>query len=519
MQPNYQGRVPTGRADRRQERASIKRGYNRPGRWRAWLLVAILAAAVANAALVIVTSEEVHAQGPRSLRVPRTVLEDQEETLLEEPEAGPAVQPQAEQQKIIIDTDPGVDDATALIWLLSQQSYPINPLAIVTVAGNTTLENATRNAQFILSLVGRQDIPVVPGATEPLEVDLSSTVKLIHGPDGLWFTAAGFVPPSVPPLDTPAAEFYCNTLEHNEEAILVLTLGPLTNLANAIQTCPYVPGSNETDASGVNWTEVRIVSLGGAFAGGNQTPVAEFNMWQDPEAAKIVLESGAQVTLVLADAFSQFTLSQGNLTRLANTGASPIQAILPALQTYLQLTGGPGVAALPDPVAAMAALDPSLASSRPALVRVVESEDAPDYVRGQTIMAFDFPARLYLMRYVGDNIGDICISGTLLNDACISRLIDDALATLPPLEAINQVFGTLFGISAQTPDNAMVVTDIQANKMRNAFLKGLATPPVGVNATQDETPDGVSGTAGDQEMETEQQAPEQRLYLPLLPGQ
>lgn len=119
-------------------------------------------------------------------------------------------------------------------------------------------------------------------------------------------------------------------------------------------------------------------------------------------------------------------------------------------------------------------------------------------------MAFDFQTRLYLA----------------LNDAQISSVIDDTLAQVPPKsfeEALNEIFGILFFLSAQVPDNGVVVTDIQANKMRNLLLKGLTTEPARVNSYWENAPGSSTGTVDDQA--TEQQGPEYRLYLPSLPGQ
>jgi inosine-uridine nucleoside N-ribohydrolase len=441
------------------------------------------------------------------------VLEDLEdepatdELLAGEPEVGSADNPQTA-QKVIIDTDPGVDDAAALVWLLTQSKYPIDPLALVTVMGNGTITHTTKNAQFVLSLVGKETIPVVRGADRPTNfptVRLTSTTKLIHGPDGLWFTAAAFKP-STQPLDN-AAQFYCMTLQGHESEILLLTLGPLTNVANAIldPACQ----ANATEGKGsVDWSKVRIVSLGGAFSGGNQTPTAEFNLWQDPEAAQTVLDSGAQVSLVLLDAFDQFVLQPGDLLWLQWFGVPAIKTLLPAVLAYstVQAVAG-GTAALPDPVAAIYALDAALGAAQSALVQVVGSNGAPENVRGQTVIGFDFSARLSLS----------------MSDTAVSKVIDQELASANP-GTVKDVFSLAFTqifpkLGSQIkPDNASAVTDIHAKRMRLVFLAGLTAPLGGVHKSEAAFLADLEAAAAEPEMTGQLDNPVHQLYLPALPG-
>ncbi|MCC6169772.1 MAG: nucleoside hydrolase [Caldilineaceae bacterium] len=416
-------------------------------------------------------------QPPQSFRIPKVTVDDIESD--GEPSDALAAAP----RKIIVDTDPGVDDAAALIWLLSQRRYPVTPLGIVTVAGNTSLDNATTNALVVLSWLKRTDIPVIPGAAAPLSpVTLSSTGKLIHGPDGLWYLGWANMQ-GLPPPDSRAADtFYCQTLKGQESEVLVVALGPLTNIAKAMSVADC----------GVDWSQVQIVSLGGAKVGGNQTPATEFNMWQDPDAAAAVLGKGAQLTLVTLDGFSQFTIGPAMLKVLKHTGAPAMRALLPALQTYASvLSSEGGEAALPDPVAAMAALDTRLALGRPGLVKILGS-DVPEYVRGQTVIALDLAEW----------------STLAATDARLSEIANTVFED-PSKPNFDYLMGAIGAILMENPPNATVVADILARQMRRVFLQGV-TAHAGANA-----PAPKRGDAGsDPETSAQDDSPDYKLYLP-----
>jgi purine nucleosidase len=191
-------------------------------------------------------------------------------------------------RKIIIDTDPGIDDAVAILFALASSGFDI--LGITTVAGNIGLGTVTRNAGRILTLAGRPDIPVITGAAAPLARKGFDTAE-IHGGDGL-----GGVPFPEPDPATPtwegAPRWLAETLlRHPFGSIDILALGPLTNLARLVREHPAAAGRVG-----------RIVAMGGAIhERGNIGPRSEFNMAADPEAAEIVFRSGLPIVLIPLD--------------------------------------------------------------------------------------------------------------------------------------------------------------------------------------------------------------------------
>lgn len=384
-----------------------------------------------------------HAQTPPNLRIPATELPDLESSDDEEEER--TFDSTSTPRTVIVDTDPGVDDAAALIWLFSQQKYPIKVLGVVTVAGNTTVENASNNARSILDWLGQASVPIIQGASAPLNVPLSRTPAFIHGLDGLWFTATAEGTPDL--ADATATEFYCES-DHLEPGLLVLALGPLTNIASALQACP--------DA----WAGVEIVSLGGGKTMGNQTPVSEFNYWQDPDAAAQVLAhtllddpASPSLQLVPVDAFSQFEVKLSDFVKLQNNGVPAIANLFPALEIYMSTFAANGESAtLPDVVAAMYALENEFGTAQPALVQVLHEEGVPEVARGQTIIGLGFNERLTM----------------IASDAELSAIALSALTD--PNFDFNSA---LYNILIREPDNALVVVDIEAKRMNKKFLKAL----------------------------------------------
>lgn len=202
--------------------------------------------------------------------------------------------------KLIIDTDPGQDDAMAMMLLL--KSKVANVLAVTTVAGNSTIENTTKNAFYILSLLEREDIPLYSGASKPIRRDLVKAV--VHGESGL----EGIDPAVDVSLSSDAADQIVRLVKSFPSEVTILALGPLTNVAQAIRQDP-------ASMSCVK----QIVMMGGAFkVAGNKNRVAEFNMYVDPEAASIVTNFPANKTFVPLDACNSIQLSLDDFMAVRN---------------------------------------------------------------------------------------------------------------------------------------------------------------------------------------------------------
>lgn len=208
--------------------------------------------------------------------------------------------------KIIIDTDPGQDDAVAI--LLALASPELELVGITTVAGNVPVDLTFRNARRVVHLAARDDVPVRRGAEKPLIRDLI-TAELVHGPSGL--DGHDLEDPAEPPSDEHAVDWLIRTVMAAEEkSITLCCLAPLTNIALAFSREPRLPGRL-----------AGIVMMGGAFFnGGNSTPVAEFNVLVDPHAAQIVLQSGVPITMLPLDATHQVRTTPDRLARLYALG-------------------------------------------------------------------------------------------------------------------------------------------------------------------------------------------------------
>lgn len=215
-------------------------------------------------------------------------------------------QPIAEQQpdrgpsRVIIDTDPGVDDAFAL--LLAMRSPELKIEGITAVAGNVPLDLTLPNALRMVEIAGRDDIPVAAGAKGPLLRRLV-TATYAHGENGLG--GASFPEPKRKPIRDPAADFIRQTVRKYPEEITLLTIGPLTNIAAAL--------NSDADLARM----VRgLVMMGGSLSGGNITPAAEFNIYVDPEAARIVFQSGIPITMVGLDVTRKTSLTDEHVKTL-----------------------------------------------------------------------------------------------------------------------------------------------------------------------------------------------------------
>lgn len=191
-------------------------------------------------------------------------------------------------RKIIIDTDPGQDDAVAILLALGSPKE-IDILGITAVAGNVPLELTQKNARMICELAGRPDIPVFAGSKNPLAKRLV-TAEHVHGKTGL--DGPTLPDPTMPLQEKHAVDFIIETLRAQPAGSVTLCpLGPLTNIASAFNQAPDIIEKVQ-----------EIVLMGGAyFEVGNITPAAEFNIYVDPEAAEIVFKAGAPITVMPLD--------------------------------------------------------------------------------------------------------------------------------------------------------------------------------------------------------------------------
>lgn len=202
--------------------------------------------------------------------------------------------------RVIIDTDPGVDDALAL--LLAMRSPELKIEAITPVAGNVPLELTLPNALRLVEIAGRTDIPVAAGARAPLMRRLV-TATYAHGENGLG--GAVFPDPTIKPVAEPAAEYIRRIVRKFPHEVTLITLGPLTNIATALNGDPEL-------ASLIR----GVTMMGGSLSGGNITPAAEFNMYVDPEAARIVFQSGIPITMVGLDVTRKTSLTEDHVRTL-----------------------------------------------------------------------------------------------------------------------------------------------------------------------------------------------------------
>jgi purine nucleosidase len=253
-------------------------------------------------------------------------------------------------QKIIFDSDPGVDDSMAL--LLALASPELEVLGVTTVFGNSSVEHTTRNALRVLEVGGRPDVPVVAGAGQPLARPRDRKTS-VHGDDGLGNLGLPPAAQAATAYAGGAAGFIADTILAHPGEVTVVAVAPLTNLAQAVQSTP-----------GIVTAARRVIVMGGAvFRSGNVSPVAEANIHNDPEAARIVLSAGWPVTLVGLDVTMRTLMSDAYLDDLARAGRPVTDFIARILPIYRQayrarhaLNGIP----THDPSAMAAAIDPTL---------------------------------------------------------------------------------------------------------------------------------------------------------------
>ncbi len=247
---------------------------------------------------------------------------------------------------VVIDTDPGIDDAVAILLALASPEFDV--LGVTTVAGNLGIGVTTRNAGRILALAGRADIPVVAGADRPLARQGIDT-RDIHGGEGLGGVA--FPEPLLPPRPGHAVEWLAHLLEREpERSVDLLALGPLTNLALILRDHPDA-------ARRIG----RVIAMGGAIhERGNMGPKAEFNIAVDPEAAAMVFAAGLDLTLIPLDVTRRVRAMRETTAMLGASSSASARASGVLIDAYFQSTTGGESRPLHDPCVMLFALRPEL---------------------------------------------------------------------------------------------------------------------------------------------------------------
>ena len=206
--------------------------------------------------------------------------------------------------KILLDCDPGHDDAIAL--LLALASPEVDLVGVTTVHGNQTLEKTTVNALKLLEFVERTDVPVAAGAARPILRE-PFVADYVHGESGM--DGPALPQPTTQPDSRHAVDFIADTIRDSTDPITLVPTGPLTNIGLFLNMYPDVAEKVE-----------RIVLMGGSYGEGNVTPAAEFNIWMDPEAAERVFQSGLDVTMIGLDVTNQAIFGPEPTARLKAAG-------------------------------------------------------------------------------------------------------------------------------------------------------------------------------------------------------
>ena len=215
--------------------------------------------------------------------------------------------------KLIIDTDPGTDDAVAILVALANFDNK-EIVGITTVAGNVPVEVGTKNALRILEFTGREGIPVYEGCSKPMVRELV-TAEWVHGTDGL--NNLDIPTTTLQKQELSAVDFITKELEESKEKITIGILGPMTNIGTVIKNNPALVEKIE-----------KIVFMGGSALRGNTTPVAEFNTYVDPEAAKIVLNSGVEIYMLGLDVTNKSITTKSRKEKLIKINNKASNAML-----------------------------------------------------------------------------------------------------------------------------------------------------------------------------------------------
>jgi purine nucleosidase len=271
-------------------------------------------------------------------------------------------------KKVIIDTDPGTDDAIAILLALNSPELDVRALTVV--PGNVTAQQGLENALKLVSLANRCDIPVAGGAQHPLFQKLI-TAEFWHGKNGL---ANVELPPSKCKADPRfGPDLIIQMVHENPHEITLLPIGPETNIALALEKDPsIVPLVKE------------VIVMGGSISGGNVNAAAEANIYNDPEAAQIVFQAGWPLTMAGLDVGNETLFTRKHLEQLARTHGPENDFMVAVTRFLVELSerfGDPG-SPMYDPLAIGAAIDPTIVKTKPMHVDV---ETRGEFSRGETV--------------------------------------------------------------------------------------------------------------------------------------
>ncbi|MEZ4859995.1 MAG: nucleoside hydrolase [Caldilineaceae bacterium] len=274
-------------------------------------------------------------------------------------------------RKIIIDTDPGIDDAMAILFALCSPGVEV--VGLTTIFGNVTTPLATRNALWLLEFAGHAHLPVAHGAERPLVLPFRGPAAFVHGEDGL-----GATNPPTPvgqAIAVSAAQYIVDTVMANPGAITLVPVGPLTNLALALLLEPRI----------VEHVAEVVIMGGAALVNGNVNPAAEANIYNDPHAADLVFTAGWPITMVGLDVTTKVVMDEPYLAGLCQPGRKTGAYIYDICRFYLdfhQRVHHVYAAHTHDPSAIAYCIDPTLFRTLQGSMRVVTEGIA----QGQTLL-------------------------------------------------------------------------------------------------------------------------------------
>jgi purine nucleosidase len=270
---------------------------------------------------------------------------------------------------IILDCDPGIDDALAIAFAAGSPAVEL--IGITTVAGNVSLAKTTANALAVASFVGLAEVPVTAGCATPL-LRPALDAEHVHGSSGLG--GAVLPPPARAAENGHAIDYLIDTIAAAPGEITLVATGPLTNIGLALRREPRL----------ATWVKDFVI-MGGSASRGNVTPAAEFNIWADPEAAAIVFDAGWTVRMIGLDVTLLALTTRDVQDRMRTLGSLGSRLLLPAIAQYTDAQDTTGEPPVHDVCAVVSLADPAVFGYTPALVQV---ETAGRLTAGMTVTEF-----------------------------------------------------------------------------------------------------------------------------------